>query len=302
MLYHVPERRPLQDVLTCIREHCTIGEAGFRLAAHAERHLKPPAEMARLFRGHEEALARTLEIARRCRFSLDELRYEYPEEPVPDGMTPQQRLAALAWEGAAARFAAKPSGCIAVGASFETHQLVLRSRRRRRLEGGAPQDEDAVEDGIYNVPPPEEVAKQPSRRTYNACFSSVTPAAAGSRANDGACGPGLRGNDDEKGTTNQIPAHIRGTIEHELDLIEQLDFARYFLTVHDIVAFARSKGILCQGRGSAANSVVCFCLGITSSRPCADPRRPVRAALSAPRAAKQSPISTSISSTSDARR
>ena len=104
MLYHIPERRPLQDVLTCIREHCTIAEAGFRLAANAERHLKPAAEMARLFRGHPDALARSLEIVRRCRFSLDELRYEYPDEPVPRGMTPQQRLAALAWEGAAERF------------------------------------------------------------------------------------------------------------------------------------------------------------------------------------------------------
>src|SRR5207237_1161615 len=93
--YHEPERRPLQDVLTCIREHCTIAEAGFRLAANAERHLKPPAEMARLFRGYEDALARSLEIVERCRFSLEELKYEYPEEPVPDGMTPQQRLAAL---------------------------------------------------------------------------------------------------------------------------------------------------------------------------------------------------------------
>src|SRR5713101_5571729 len=92
VLYHIPERRPLQDVLTCIREHCTITEAGFRLAAHAERHLKPAGEMARLFRGYREALTRSLEIVARCHFSLDELRYEYPEEPVPDGMTPQQRL------------------------------------------------------------------------------------------------------------------------------------------------------------------------------------------------------------------
>jgi error-prone DNA polymerase len=83
VLYHAPGRRPLQDVLTCIREHCTIAEAGFRLHANAERHLKAPAEMARLFRGHEDALARTVEIVGRCRFSLDELRYEYPEEPVP---------------------------------------------------------------------------------------------------------------------------------------------------------------------------------------------------------------------------
>src|SRR5712691_6012927 len=109
VLYHIPERRPLQDVLTCIREHCTITEAGFRLAAHAERHLKPAGEMARLFRGHRDALARSLEIVARCHFSLDELRYEYPEEPVPDGVTPQQHLAALAWAGAAERFSSKSS-------------------------------------------------------------------------------------------------------------------------------------------------------------------------------------------------
>src|SRR5438105_6733102 len=83
-LYHRPERRPLQDVLTCIREGCTIGEAGYRLIANAERHLKAPQEMARLFRGHEDAVERSLEIVEHCRFSLDELRYEYPEEPVPN--------------------------------------------------------------------------------------------------------------------------------------------------------------------------------------------------------------------------
>jgi len=171
VLYHIPERRPLQDVLTAIREHCTVAAAGFRVAANAERHLKPAAEMARLFHGHEAALAASLEIAERCRFSLDELRYEYPEVPVPPGTTPQSRLAQLAWEGAAERFP------------------------------------------------------------------------------DGA------------------PDKIRKQIEHELALIEQLDFARYFLTVHDIVRFARSRGILCQGRGSAANSVVCYCLGITAVDP-----------------------------------
>jgi len=171
VLYHAPERRPLQDVLTCIREHCTIHEAGFRLAANAERHLKPACEMARLFRGHENALAASLEIVWRCRFSLDELRYEYPEEPVPEGMTPQSRLAQLAWDGAAEKF---PGG---------------------------------------------------------------------------------------------VPDNVRKLIAHELELIEQLDFARYFLTVHDIVRFARSRAILCQGRGSAANSVVCYCLGITAVDP-----------------------------------
>ena len=109
VLYHLPERRPLQDVLTCIREGCTIAEAGFRLAANAERHLKPPQEMARLFRGHQDAVARSLEIVERCHFSLDELRYEYPDETAEDGRTPQQRLADLAWAGAAERFRKSPS-------------------------------------------------------------------------------------------------------------------------------------------------------------------------------------------------
>jgi error-prone DNA polymerase len=171
VLYHTPERRPLQDVLTCIREHCTIATAGFRLAANAERHLKPAREMARLFHGHEDALASSLEIVERCRFSLDELRYEYPEEPVPPGMTPQSRLAQLAWDGATGRY---PNG---------------------------------------------------------------------------------------------IPDKIRERIRHELALIERLDYARYFITVHDIVQFAESRQILCQGRGSAANSVVCYCLGITAVDP-----------------------------------
>ena len=101
VLYHHPERRPLQDVLTCIREGCTIAEAGYRLAANAERHLKPPQEMVRLFRGRLDAVERSREIVERCQFSLDELRYEYPEEPAPEGRTPQQGLAGLAWEGAA---------------------------------------------------------------------------------------------------------------------------------------------------------------------------------------------------------
>ncbi|MGK2286549.1 error-prone DNA polymerase [Pedomonas sp. V897] len=171
VLYHMPERRPLQDVLTCIREKTTISAAGLRLAGNAERHLKPPEIMAELFRGHEEALANTLRIVEACRFSLDELRYEYPDEPVPPGVTPQQHLEALVWEGAA-----------------------------RRFPGG-------------------------------------------------------------------LPDTVRTTIQRELALIAQRDYAPYFLTVHDIVSYARAQGILCQGRGSAANSVVCFCLGITSVNP-----------------------------------
>ncbi len=162
VIYHAPHRRPLQDVLTCVREKTTIREAGFRLNANAERHLKRPSEMARLFKGYEAALSRTLEIVDACRFSLDELVYEYPEEPTPPGKTPQAHLEALTWEGAAAFFP----------------------------------------DGV-----PEKVAAQ---------------------------------------------------IERELALIADLDYAPYFLTVHDIVAFARSKDILCQGRGSAANTAVSY--------------------------------------------
>jgi error-prone DNA polymerase len=168
---HEPARRPLQDLLTCIREHCTIDEAGYRLFANAERHLKSAAEMARLFADHPEAIARTVEIAGRCRFSLDELRYEYPDELTEEGRSPQEQLVHLAWRGAGGRY---PDG---------------------------------------------------------------------------------------------IPDKARRLLAHELALIGQLDYAPYFLTVHDIVRFARGKGILCQGRGSAANSVVCYCLGITAIDP-----------------------------------
>ena len=98
--YHVPERRPLADMLTCVREKCTIAEAGLRLAVNAERHLKTPAEMARLFAGFPDAIARTIEIAEACNFSLGELKYEYPDEPVPEGKTAQQHLEDLTWAGA----------------------------------------------------------------------------------------------------------------------------------------------------------------------------------------------------------
>ncbi len=171
VLYHAPERRALQDVVTCIREGCTIAAAGFRLNANAERHMKPAAEMRRLFHGHQAAVARSCEIAARCCFSLDELRYEYPDEIVPAGRTPQEHLADLAWEGAAWRY---PNG---------------------------------------------------------------------------------------------VPDTIRERIAEELRLVGELRYAPYFLTVHDIVRFARSQDILCQGRGSAANSVICYCLGITAVDP-----------------------------------
>ena len=168
---HLPARRPLLDVLTCIRARCTVDQAGLRIQKNGERHHKPPLEMARLFRNHRGALARTIEIVDSCTFSLDELRYEYPSDPVPSGETPQSQLARLAWKGAAWRYA--------------------------------------------------------------------------------------------DGTSKKVEAQIH----HELEVIGDLGYAPYFLTVHDIVRYARGQGILCQGRGSAANSAVCYCLGITAVNP-----------------------------------
>ena len=170
--YHDAERRPLQDVMTCIREHVTIDTAGRRLEANAERHLKAPAEMARLFRHAPDAIDRTLRFLDRCNFSLGELKKtEYPDENRIGYATPQDALVALAEQGF----------------------------RRRYPNGAHPK--------------------------------------------------------------------VRHALERELDMTVKLDYAKYFLTVYDIVNFARSKGILCQGRGSAANSVICYCLGITEVDP-----------------------------------
>ncbi len=169
--YHVPERRQLQDVLTCIREKCTIQAAGFRLHANAERYLKPMDEMHRLFRQYPHAINNTLSLAASCTFSLDELQYIYPEEIVSEGRTPMEELTYLTWKGA----------------------------------------QESLGDDM-----------------------------------------------DEK---------IEATIKMELDFISRKNYASYFLTVYDLVRFARGRGILCQGRGSAANSVVCYCLGITSVNP-----------------------------------
>jgi error-prone DNA polymerase len=169
--YHNAARRELQDILTCIREKCTIYTAGFRLHQNSERHLKTKDEMLRLFKHCPEAIERTKEIVDACKFSLNDLKYEYPKEITTEGRTPQEELTYLAWEGAKERF---PEG-----------------------------------------------------------VSEKTIAA----------------------------------INHELSFIEQMNYAAYFLTVYDIVRFARSQSILCQGRGSAANSTVCYCLGITSVNP-----------------------------------
>ena len=169
--YHVPDRQALQDVLTAVRHHGTVAEVTEHLHANAERYLKSPEQMETLFANVPEAVCRTLEIADRIDFSLDQLSYEYPEELAPEGQTPNEHLRRLTWVGARKRY---PDG---------------------------------------------------------------------------------------------IPAKVRGLLEHELDLIEELHYEAYFLTVWDLVCFARSRGILCQGRGSAANSVVCYCLGVTAVDP-----------------------------------
>ncbi|UWQ17749.1 error-prone DNA polymerase [Jannaschia sp. M317] len=169
--YHMPERRPLQDVMTCIREKVKLAEAGFHLHPNAERHLKSPEEMQRLFARWPHAIRESLAIAKRLRFSLDELKYEYPRDDVPEGRTPDEHLRILTEEGAARRY---PEG---------------------------------------------------------------------------------------------VPQKVRVAIEKELVFIAERDLARYFITIQEIVAYGRRQGILCQGRGSAANSAVCYCLWITSVDP-----------------------------------
>ncbi|MSP75297.1 MAG: error-prone DNA polymerase [Rhodospirillaceae bacterium] len=168
--YHMPERRALQDVVTAIRLGCTVDGLGFRRFASAERHLKEPQEMARLFRRHPRAIAATQEIVKRCNFSLRQLTYQYPVE-YEGGDTPQEKLIRLTREGAEWRY---PEG---------------------------------------------------------------------------------------------VPDKVTRALRHEFELIKNKGIAPYFLTVHEIVKFARNKEILCQGRGSAANSAVCYCLGITSVNP-----------------------------------
>jgi error-prone DNA polymerase len=171
--YHAPERRALQDVMTAIQHKTTVAKAGHLLHPNAERHLKSPAQMQRLFARWPHAIAAARAVADRCNFSLDELRYEYPEEIYPDGQSPQTFLESEVWAGVGRRY---PEG---------------------------------------------------------------------------------------------LPDHVRQTLERELALIAKLDLARYFLTIKDIVDFARGcdPPILCQGRGSAANSAVCYVLGITSVDP-----------------------------------
>lgn len=171
VLFHIPDRKPLHDVLTAIRLRTTVAQIGAVLQPNAQRHLRPLETLQAIYAELPGALERTMEIAERCTFSLAELRYEYPEELAPTGFTPIQYLRHLTWQGAEKRY---PQG---------------------------------------------------------------------------------------------VPEKVRCLLEHELKLIEELRYEAYFLTVWDIVRFARSRDILCQGRGSAANSAVCYCLEVTAVDP-----------------------------------
>lgn len=171
VVYHHPSRAPLCDILTAIRLGVTVDALGEQRFANAQRYLKSPSEMAALWQRYPEAVERSKEVAERCHFSLEELRYQYPQELSPRGETPFEYLRRLTWDGARIRY---PQG---------------------------------------------------------------------------------------------IPEKVSRLLEHELDLIQELQYEAYFLTVWDLVRFARSRGILCQGRGSAANSAVCYCLGITAVDP-----------------------------------
>ena len=170
VLFHESRRIRLADVLSCLREKTTIDKLGRYAQPNAERRIKSELELRRLFKNHRRAAANTRAIAEACTFSLDELRYEYPDE-IADGMEPNERLRKLTEDGLVRRY---PDG---------------------------------------------------------------------------------------------VPLKTRAMVEKEMRVISELDYARYFLTVHDIVAFARSQNILCQGRGSAANSVICYALGITEASP-----------------------------------
>jgi error-prone DNA polymerase len=169
--YHEPKRRQLQDILTCIREKCTIYNAGYRLHSNAERYLKSSPEMLRLFRQYPDAMQRTQELAEACQFSLDSLQYEYPLEITTEGRTAQEELTHLAWKGA------------------------------KEIYGDV------------------------------------------------------------------LPDKVIDAINHELKFIEQMNYASYFLTVYDIVVMQENKKFFAREEVQAANSTICFCLGITSVNP-----------------------------------
>jgi error-prone DNA polymerase len=251
--YHTPGRRPLQDVLVCIRHICTIQEAGRRLFSNAERCIKGPEEMARLFAAIPQAIGRTMEIARRAgAFSLDQLHYEYPREVCPSGRSPMAYLRELTWKGACERFVNLPGQRGLFEAGFQRRGRGEEIEERRG-DAGKKGNSDPALNGHHPA-----AAAQSSSNTPSFSSSSSPPS---------AFPPSLPAPSALKEVQALIPGDVVQRIEHEFELIEALDYAKYFLTVYDIVKFARSRGILCQGRGAAANSAVCYCLGITAVDP-----------------------------------
>ncbi|MFZ1104432.1 MAG: PHP domain-containing protein, partial [Hyphomicrobiaceae bacterium] len=250
-LYHHPARRPLADVLACIGAKCTIAEAGYRLEANAERHLKSAAEMARLFADLPAAVARTAGIAQRIAFDLSELRYEYPDEPVPPGRTPQAYLEELTWKLAAERYK-EANTEIERGACHTVPSPLVGEG-----QGGGDCRTPKVGSPPTPSPSPHLGGAPPARRGGE--FRRIC----GEGSDSNRCGLALTVAHDPEG----IPEPVKALIAKELALIAELDYARYFLTVYDVVRFAKESAILCQGRGSAANSAVCYCLGITAVDP-----------------------------------
>ncbi len=227
---HVRSRRALQDTLSAIRLGVPVAQVGRALLPSGERHLRRRETLERIY--PRELLAETLRIAARCDFSLDSLRYEYPQEIVPAGETPAQYLRRLTEEGLMWRFA--PPGTRREARGEREDQEPHSGSGMRHEARGARKDQ-----------------KHQDTDTGNA-ISHLSPPA--SRLSPLA-------------SPAAVPDRVRSLVEHELALIAELGYEPYFLTVHDIVKYARSRGILCQGRGSAANSAVCYALGITEVDP-----------------------------------
>ena len=231
---HVRARRALQDTLTAIRLRTPVAQCGYALSPNAERHLRSRARLATIY--PSALLAETLALAGRCRFSLDELRYEYPEEVVPPGETAGSHLRKLVEAGLAERYGPSP-----------------RPSPRTRGEGARV--------------PPTPISQQFRTPGVTGTLRDLADCSPSPRTRAAGGGEEAFLHGDATFRCTAAPPDVRELIEHELALIAELRYEPYFLTVHDIVAFARSKGILCQGRGSAANSAVCYALGITEVDP-----------------------------------
>jgi len=228
---HVRARRALQDTLTAIRLGIPLAECGYALHVNGERHLRSRGRLATIY--PRELTDATIEIAQRCTFSLDELRYEYPREIVPEGETPTSWLRKLTEQGLARRYGSPPSP-----------QPSPRSRVERGPVVGMPTFSSEHGDARTSTPGPLFRLQGEGQ---------------------GKADTLLRG--DTTYRCPSVPPEVRELIEHELALLAELRYEPYFLTVQDIVAFARERKILCQGRGSAANSAVCYALGITEVDP-----------------------------------